>query len=153
MIKYVYDVECIKNLFTATFVNTEDEKDIHVFYIGLGKEDYGDMLKFLRQEMTLIGYNNHSYDDPLLRFIMTYKGTKLVAELYDLSAKLVDDNFRNEKNIMELRYPKKMLYPWKSMDLMRLLAFDKLGISLKQVAINLKWHKIQDMPVHYLSSA
>jgi hypothetical protein len=149
MTKYCYDVECLKNLFTATFINVDDENDKHVFYVGLGKEDYSDLIKFLRTDMTLIGYNNHSYDDSMLRFVMGYRGDKLTSELYNLSAKLVDENFRNDRKILELRYPKKIIYSWKSIDLMKILAFDKLGISLKQTAINLKWHKIQDMPVHY----
>jgi hypothetical protein len=152
MIRYIYDIECLKNLFTATFVNPEDEADTRIFYIGLGNENYTDLLKFLRQDMTLVGYNNHSYDDPMLRFIMTYRGERLNTELYNLSGKLIDENFRADKKLLELRYPKKQIYSWRSIDLMRILAFDKLGISLKQVAINLKWHKIQDMPVHYKTS-
>ena len=152
MLKYSYDIECLKNLFTATFVNIDDEKERHVFYIGLGKEDYSDILAFLNQEMILVGYNNHSYDDPMIRFIIGYKGDELVSELHKLSAKLVDDSYRIDKFIMSLRYPKNVVYPWNSIDLMRILAFDKLGISLKQVAINLKWYKIQDMPLDHASS-
>ena len=149
MVKYCYDVECLKNLFTVTFVNVDDKSDVSVFYIGLDRIGYSDMLKFLNNDMTLIGYNNHSYDDAMLRFAMTYRGDKVNTELYNLSVKLVDDNFRSDRKLLELRYPKKSIYPWKSIDLMRILAFDKLGISLKQVAINLKWHKIQDMPIHH----
>jgi hypothetical protein len=57
--------------------------------------------------------------------------------------------YRQDNKILELRYPKANMFPWKSIDLMRILAFDKLGISLKQVAINLGWEKIQDMPVDH----
>jgi len=148
MINYAYDIECFKNLFTATFVNVDDESEKHVFYVGLDKEDYSDIRHFLNQEMILIGYNNHSYDDPLLRFIMTYDEDKLTADAYSLSLNLMDDNYKGDRKIMELRYPKKTLYPWKSVDLMKILAFDKLGISLKQTAINLKWYKIQDIPIN-----
>ena len=42
-----------------------------------------------------------------------------------------------------------MVYPWSSIDLMRILAFDTLGVSLKQTSINLKWHKIQDLPIYF----
>lgn len=144
---YVFDIECFKNLFTITFINVNDEKDEHVFYIGLGKEDYSDLLKFLKNEMTLVGYNSISYDCPMLRFLVNYRGEKLLSELYNISGKLINDGYRSDKEIMELRYPRKRMYPWNSIDLMRILAFDKLGISLKQTGINLKWHKIQDMPV------
>lgn len=146
---YAYDIECLPNLFTATFVNVEDPAEVLVFYIGLGVTKYKEFLDFLYKEMTLVGYNNHSYDDPMLRFIMNYGGDKVNQELHTLSGKLVDDTYRSDKALIELRYPRKVKYPWKSVDLMRILAFDKLGISLKQTAINLKWHKIQDMPIEH----
>jgi len=152
MLKYAYDIECLKNLFTATFVNVDDESDKHVFYIGLGKEDYSEILQFLNNQMALVGYNCQSYDDPMLRFLIVYKGDKVNSELHKLSAKLVDDGYKQDKVILALRYPKTFTYPWHSIDLMRILAFDKLGISLKQVAINLKWHKIQDMPIDHNTS-
>jgi hypothetical protein len=145
--KYAYDIECFKNFFSCTFVNVQDEKDVHVFCIGLEMDDRAKLVRFLSRKMTLIGYNNHSYDDPMLRYAVTHNTEKLVNELYQLSSKLIDDNFRADKKIIELRYPKAALYLWDSIDLMKILAFDKLGISLKQTAINLKWHKIQDMPV------
>lgn len=152
-LEYSYDIECLKNLFTATFINTADKDDIHVFYIGLGKEDYSDLLKFLSNKMTLIGYNNRSYDDPMLRFIMNYKNKDgITSALYDLSSKLVNDSYRDDKEIRALRYPRNKMYSWDSIDLMRMLGFDRIGVSLKQVSINLRWHKIQDMPISHTSS-
>jgi len=147
---YCYDIECLSNLLTATFINVEDEVDKHVFYIGLDKKEPDDIKKFLNQKMTLVGYNNHSYDDPMLRFILGYRGISLNSDLHSLSNKLVDDVYRSDKQILQLRYPRDIQYSWNSVDLMRILAFDKLGISLKQVAINLKWKKIQDMPISHL---
>lgn len=147
MVRYAYDIECLPNLFTATFINVEDESDEHVFYVGIDKEDFSDIKRFLSQKMTLIGYNSISYDDPMLRFIVGYTGDNLISDLNILSAKLVNDGFRSDKKILALRYPRKVYYPWKSIDLMKILGFDKLGISLKQTAINLKWYKIQDMPI------
>ena len=144
---YAYDIECFKNLFTATFHNVDGGEEAHAFYVGLDKTDFSDLKEFLNQEMVLVGFNNHSYDDPLLRFIMDYNGEKVTTEAYNISVKLLDDNFREDRTLRDLRYPKKVLYPWKSIDLMRILAFDKLGISLKQTAINLKWYKIQDIPI------
>jgi hypothetical protein len=147
MINYAYDIECFKNLFTATFVNVDDEKDTHVFFVGFGNETCTSIKDFLTQEMTLIGYNNHSYDDPMLRFLMSYNGEKLTAELYNLTGELLNDSYKNDKKILSLRYPRNKIDSWKSIDLMRILAFDKLGISLKQTGINLKWYKIQDIPI------
>jgi len=150
-----YDIEVFQNLATFTFINVEDQTDEHVFYFGLDKLDYTDLLKFLKQEMSLCGYNNHRYDDVILRYIMSYKGVSLNSDLYKLSGKLVDDNYRNDPSLNRIRYPKfgttwkSQGIPWTSVDLMKLMAFDKLGISLKQIAINLKWYWIQDLPIPY----
>jgi hypothetical protein len=146
---YVFDVECFQNLFTATFVNVADEQDKHVFHIGLGKTDYSDIVYFLKQEMELVGYNNISYDNPMLRYIMNYKGPALNKDLFALSSKLINDFYRDDEAIRKLRYPRPGSYSWTSVDLMAMLAFDKLGISLKQTAINLKWHRIQDLPIEF----
>jgi len=153
MLKYAYDIECFHNLFTITAINVEDENDVHVFYIGLGKIDWSDIKEFLNRKVLLIGYNSISYDDAMLRFIIEYKGdpNKINQELYLLSGMLINDSYRRDKNILSLRYPRKK-YPWQTMDLMALMGFDKLGISLKQVSINLKWHKIQDMPIEHTAT-
>jgi len=147
MLKYAYDIECFRNLLTFTFVNVEDEKDYHRFCIGLGYNDRDALCSFLENEICLIGYNNHSYDDPILRFIQVNNLPNLLAEVFAFSAKLMDDNYRSNEKILEYRYPKNSPFLWTSIDLMRILAFDKLGISLKQIAINLKWKKIQDIPI------
>lgn len=149
MLEYVYDIECLTNLFTATFVNVEDDNDKHVFYIGLDRPDYSGLLKFLNQKMILVGYNNDNYDNPMLRYIMGYKGTDINHDLHCLSGELVSDSYKDDREIIALRYPRNIKYPWTSVDLMRILAFDKLGISLKQTSINLKWYMVQDMPIDH----
>lgn len=148
MNKYVYDIEVFKNFFTSTFVSVDDETESHVFSIGLGKNDLSSLKEFLEQEIVLIGYNNESYDNPILRFIYNFNEDKNInKEIFNLSYKLINDSYRDDKQILSLRYPKDSLDSWKSIDLMKILAFDKLGISLKQTAINLKWKKIQDIPL------
>ena len=57
MKKYAYDVEVFKNLFTATFVNVDDEKEKEVFYIGFEIDQRKELRKFLRNRIELIGYN------------------------------------------------------------------------------------------------
>ena len=149
---YCFDIEVFKNLFTATFVNVDDEKDIFAFYAGIDSHDYSPLIDFLKQEMVLVGYNSDSYDTPMLRAIMlNQKGGGITKSLFDLSSKLIDDNYRSDKSILALRYPRPKPEVWESIDLMRILAFDALGISLKQTAISLKWHKIQDIPLDPIS--
>ena len=81
MKKYAYDVEVFKNLFTATFVNVDDEKEKEVFYIGFEIDQRKELRKFLRNRIELIGYNNQSYDDPVLRFVIEYNGEDITSKL------------------------------------------------------------------------
>lgn len=149
MAVYAYDIECLKNFFSAIFIDVENKKEILTFSIGAGRDDLDALVSFLKQKNTYVGYNNHSYDDPMLRYVMAYKGNNINLALHELSKKLVDDNFKQDKNLKDLRYPKNYSYAWKTIDLMRMMYFDKLGVSLKQVAISLRWEKIQDMPIHH----
>ena len=142
--KYVYDIECFKNLFTATFVALESD-DTYSFCIGLGRDDSSALADFLSKAKVLVGYNNIDYDAPMLRYARDYRGENINEALLNLSNKLINDNFKKDDAIFALRYPKPK-DKWRSIDLMRMLAFDKMGISLKQTAINLKWDKIQDLP-------
>jgi len=144
---YAYDIECFKNLFTATFVNIDDESEVHVFYVGLGKDTWSDIVEFLSEEMTLVGYNSISYDDPMLRYLLLYRGSNLNKDIFEIGGKLIGDMFRDDSEIRELRYPRNSTFNWRSIDLMKILAFDQLGISLKQVAITLRWYRIQDLPI------
>jgi len=144
---YAYDIESFKDIFTATFVNVKNEKEIHQFYIGFDKKDNSEISKFLNKEIILVGYNNLSYDDAILRYVLSHKATIFPKNIFSLSSKLIDENFRRDKEVLTYRYPKSEDYLWHSIDLMRILGLNKLGISLKQVAINLKWHKIQDIPI------
>ena len=148
MANYIYDIECFPNLFAVTFVNADSEGGKQVYYTGFGNDERATLKKFLNTEPTLVGYNSVNYDDAMLRFAMQYQGDDLsfLKDIHNLSCSLVSDAFDNDKNIRELRYPRKKS-SWKTIDLMKILAFDKMGISLKQTSINLKWHKIQDLPL------
>ena len=149
---YAFDIEVFRNLFTATFVNVEDDNDIFTFYAGIDNIDYSPLIRFLKQRMVLVGYNSDSYDNPILRYIQANSMEGLTAKLFELSGKLIDDNYRSDREIKKYRYALKKYDNWKTIDLMRILAFDRMGISLKQTAINLKWHKIQDIPLDPLKS-
>lgn len=144
MRKYVYDVEVFPNFFSATFIDC-DTQEQHDFVVFENRDDRENLYIFLLSCELLIGFNNISYDDAILRyFVRKLKSKTLNEDLFEMSKRLVSDESREDQEIRELRYSKGLR--WKQMDLMKIMAFDVLGISLKQIAINLKWHKIQDLP-------
>jgi len=149
MEKYFYDVESFPNLFTVTFLS--DEEGIFQFVLGCGHNDYNDLVEFLSKDIYLIGFNNISYDNAVLRFIQLKYGyvPSLPKEIFELSKRLISDENRRDDDILKLRYPRDVFFSWSSLDLLKVMAFDRMGVSLKQVAINLKHELIQDLPYQY----
>ena len=142
---YAFDIEVFPNFFCATFMNVEDSAEYSSFIIAwkLGIDQSEEMKAFIDNNvLSMIGYNNLYYDYPILEFIYDYNGKDLNKDLFKLSKKIIDgdrgENFGHRKN-----------YRWEQIELMKMMAFDKLGVSLTQSAINLKWGKIQDLPLAY----
>lgn len=154
MEKWTYDLEVFKNFFSAAFVNV-DTKEERVFILYKYRNDLKDLVDFVNREIYLIGYNNTKYDDLILNYlILNYKDnseSNYVTELiYNLSKSIIESqrgggSIYNNKSLKNLLYSDKYL----SLDLMAIMAFDKLKVGLKQVSVNMKWHKIQDLPKHF----
>lgn len=149
---WTYDIEVYPNLFTATFQNVHNLEEFKEFIIYTHNEnviqnDRYDLIEFVNQCRFLIGYNSLAYDDGIINLLLFGKFSRNInQEIYNASIQIVTSDFIT-REIMYLRYKQ----PYKSIDLMSVLGFNKLFISLKQVAINLKWHRIQDLPIHYQS--
>lgn len=147
--RYTFDIETFKNFWCCTFVSVETKKHTQ-FVIWNDHSDRGELLRFMRQpDLFLISYNGISYDMPIIRFIRDYRGLPedLNKEIYKLSTRLISDKSMNDDDIRTLRYP----WPddYVHQDLMAMMAFNKLGVGLKQCSINLKWHRIQDLPIEH----
>jgi len=142
---WIFDLEILRNFFSGTFLNANDPEEIKTFIICWDlKIDEKEKLKsFIDINVdTLVGYNSILYDSPILDYILHYNGQNLNKNLFDLSQNIINSDRRDG-------YARDKLVPWGQLDLMKIMAFDKLGVSLKQCAINLKWHKIQDLPLSF----
>ena len=142
---WAYDVEVFPNFADASFLNVDDPHEIKTFVVSwpLKIDEKDKMKEFLDTRVNrLIGYNSLFYDTPILMFICNYNGKDINKDIFDLSHNIISsergESYNNSRNA-----------PWPQLDLMKLMAFDKLGVSLKQCAINLKWYKIQDLPLSY----
>jgi hypothetical protein len=148
-----YDVESFKTFFCATFLD-DVSGEVVQFAVGCGRNDLAALKYFITSnwENLLVGFNNISYDDAVLRLVMgTFSDKNLPSRLFELSGKLVSDYHRDDREVKKYRYPPR----WEkdvvgtTMDLFKIMHFDRLGVSLKQVAINLKHERIQDLPYPY----
>lgn len=115
--------------------NVEDDFDEYIFVIGLGRDDRGKIKEFVKGK-TLVGYNSLMFDNMILNAVIAGKTPE---ELYQLASKAMTEDpgpevwkFRNQPT------------NYKSIDLMAIYAFDRLGVSLKNVSILIKWHRVQE---------
>lgn len=139
---FVYDIEIFKNFFSVIFSNVDSEFDDWEFIVFEERDDKEKLKEFLSQSnLTLVGFNNIHFDNVILNGII--EGLP-IEELWHLSQDIIDD--KESEKIKQLKW-KKVSY--NSIDLMRIYAFDNLRVGLKQVAINLKWPKIQELPIPY----
>ena len=152
--KYIYDLEVFPNFFSSTFVNTKDSLDKRVFIVFDKTNQSGELHDFLRDSVEyLIGYNNKKYDDLILNYIIENSidfswgdSNEITKQLYGLSNLIIKtENYWQDKDLKRLTWANN----FKSLDLMKILAFDKSKVGLKQCAVNLKWYKIQDLPHKY----
>jgi DNA polymerase elongation subunit (family B) len=139
MSRYVYDVEVFPNFFSATFIDIVNRGDVSQFYIFEGKGKRAPLLNLLRSADQLVGFNSLSYDDPmLLTYMDNVRSEHLNRALFKTSGALIKDY----PAVKKLRWADRN---WKSVDLMRIMAFDKIGVSLKQAAITMGWSRIKEL--------
>lgn len=144
---YCFDAEVFPNFFSCTFVPI-DSDDVFSFVIHESRDDRETLMDFLAEVKGLIGFNSIGFDNPLLRMIIRhYQELNLNSILFGMAQRLISPNSYYDDEVRGLRYPKKS--EWRDLDLMKLLAADVKGLSLKQLAVNMKWHKIQDLPLSY----
>ncbi len=183
---WIYDIEVFPNVFMLTTIKANTNPQIIKAYEQCAiKKDYNALLQlqkalhiitfiispevrndlpllnsFMSSHKTMIGYNNHNYDNLILDYICAYgtkfnnnllnkKGISFNTIIYELSQNCISfgGNYRElMKNNYDMKWYKRLYDTW---DIQRVLYLDKKFVSLKQVAIMLKWYLVQDLPFNY----
>lgn len=174
---YIYDLEVYPNLFMGIFINLDPKYNAYINeYIACDiKGDLKGKIEALRHvdykvftvseninesmalanwmvKKQLVGYNNHNYDDKILRFLVYYKehlvdysNSMLTLAIHNLSTTIItSSDYYNQSEVFEAVSKWGVFY---SVDLMKTHYLDKKKISLKNVAIKLNWYRIQDLPI------
>ena len=147
---YTHDIELKNEILTKIikpiiFVITPNHNDLSLF------------MNFMINHKILVGYNNINYDDIIIDWLsinyrsFNIKGynrdKKHINELlYQLSYNIINYGSGYRFTEKDLKYYRK---PYYSIDLQKLLYLDKLFISLKQVAVQLRWYRLEDLPLPY----
>lgn len=125
---------------------------------GKWRNDGPLIMDFFIQHKILTGYNSNNYDKIMLDiFINNYKyldvkgfnkkeGKHITQILYDHSCACVDFGKGYSRLLNFKKYYKR---PFTDYDIQKILYLDKTYTSLKQVAICLKWYRIQNLPIAY----
>lgn len=151
MLSEVYDIECLANLFTYTgYCRTT--KTWHQFVIHSTQNEYNSLMEHLfRDRVLMTGYNNKSYDYPMLHHMINHRdeystmsGFEIAQSLYNKSQELIDMDFSSVAEWNE-----KIL----QIDLMKILHFDGSAMmtSLKDIEVWMKLESVEDMPFHHSS--
>ena len=134
---YAYDTEIFKNFFSVVFVNIETGKKV-TFYNFDNRDDTEKLRKFLLMPgLTLVGYNSIGFDNLVLQAVLIGLKDEV---LFDFVMCIIN------RNLNDMHYDLMKSFRIPSIDVMKILALDVMGVSLKQVAINIKWPLIQDLP-------
>jgi len=157
--QYAYDIEVFPNFFSVMFFDVNSEtspedvsknwgiKHPHVqtfvFAPKLGFNDIEALRDFLRDDdIELVGFNNLMYDAPVMDFVISEQPLRN-KKIFNFSSGLI----ARMNGGLYYAYDRKN--EWKQIDLMKLMAFDALGVSLKQCSINLQWWRVQDLPYEF----
>lgn len=156
---FCFDEECYQNYWSCNFkeVGKNNWRRFVIFYDTIDNKrsfsNYKALVDFLENEVKeLVGYNNKSYDDTILSHLLQFnikRGFAILPEkditenIKSLSDEIInkDKNEQASEYIQTLRRFNKI----KSRDLFLLFATIARK-SLKQISINLKHNRIQDLP-------
>lgn len=161
--KCLYDIETYPNL--ATFIFKDYETNEKFSFIIFADQynpsnninQVNELLDFVENRVSwLIGYNNMSFDDVLMKYLYAqakrirnsdpYKITKEIKEMAEEIINLQDQDKVSPK-VYAFR---KSHSTFRSLDL--IMIFDPIDrVSLKQLAIGMCWPKIMENPVNHKS--
>ena len=149
MILEVYDLECLRNLFTYTGYCPKEDK-YYQFCICEWRNDLKELYTHLkRDEIIQVGFNNEGYDYPLEHHILNhfeeykYKtGQEVAQALYTKSQEIIEQEFSviADKN----KYIQQI-------DLYRIHHFNNKAriASLKDIEIAMRLPDVREMPIHH----
>ena len=146
MLSEVYDIETLINLFTYTGY-CRQTKTYHQFVIHKLRNDYEQLIQHLkRDKLIMIGYNNESFDYPVIHHLINHyeeyrwlNGYELSQKIYEKAQELINSQFNTVAD-----YNKHV----PQIDLFKIWHYDNTAkmTSLKALEIALNLPLVEDMP-------
>lgn len=149
MILEIYDLECLKNLFTYTGYCPKEDK-YYQFVICNWRNDLELLHTHLKRDKIIqVGFNNENYDYVLIHHILNhfneykyFTGQEVATALYNKSQEIIEQEFSviSDKN--------KFI---QQVDLYRIHHFNNKAriASLKDIEIAMNLPDVREMPIHH----
>lgn len=142
---WVFDIETLKNFFSYYAINRDTGEEIK-FVIWGKYNQYSDLLTHLSKVKGLCGFNNISFDYPVLHrlikgqsHLMQFNGDQLAREIYKIAQEVINTEYSSIRE-SDVVIPQ--------LDLFKIWHYDNKArmTSLKKLEIALEFHNVQDMP-------
>jgi len=147
----VYDIEQFPNIHTYVGINRDSgaSSSPSIFEISERINELGAYIKHLEGLDGMIGFNNISYDYPLIHYILTNKEVLLKLKwdavndlLYKESQKIINTEWSSVNNW-------DVIIPQLDLFLIKHYNNSARSTSLKWLEFTLRWKKLQDLPFKF----
>lgn len=121
----------------------------------------GELLMFFTNHKVLMGYNSFNYDSYITDYVMIHGNkynpvtgkssdnihiTTVLKQVSDEVISVSKSGMYYHNYSWKPKYYKRLFEDY---DIQKILYLDSTFTGLKSVAINLKWHRIQELPIHH----
>jgi len=147
---YIFDIECLPNIFTIRFTRWED-KAKWCFeisdWVNQGQDLYVFLMQVKNSNGRMVGYNNEHYDYPMVHLLMDYRGIINNAVLYNKSQAII--NSFNENAYEHFIWNNRRYI--QQVDLYKIHHFDNAAkrTSLKLLEFNMRLDNIDEFEVDW----
>jgi hypothetical protein len=138
MKQLIYDIEVFPNFFCACFEEYGNDNKYY-FEISPWQDDRSKMMDFIQGNI-LIGYNSLAYDNIVINYIVDWPREN--HEIFNMSQLAIKGTYDDIKAF-------KFTDKYKSIDIMTMLFSKMQRVGLKELAVNVNFPKIQDLPKHF----
>lgn len=135
-----FDIECYPTFFCAVFKN---EDTTHIF-----KDNYKELKAFLsdiqKKGYTLVGFNNHAYDNIVLDKMMQldFRKQHIEYDIYNISTSTIGSDF----SLAYITVDNKRI---ETIDLYKTNHFDRTMTSLKELSVFFNYDNIEETPFSF----
>jgi hypothetical protein len=158
--KCVYDLETLSGLMSYTGLDVDTE-EVYQFVLHKDKFELEELIEHLNETTHQIGYNNLSFDYPIIHFILlSYKDWKWeLAGCYITEQDVIDLIYKKAQALIEQQNASvfgsfgikesEVIIP--QMDLFKIWHFNNPARStgLKALQISMLYHNVLDMSIHH----